>query len=151
MSIERKRSGIFCLHVQHPWSELLVSGRKSDEMRQTVLPKKHMNTKIYIAVSQKPNCATSGQIIGWVQFSGCLALDDKKQRADLTTEAWKKRHCVTKEEHIKCMLQKEQLFAWHVSASQALSTPIPHAHKQGAILFEELSVTECVAVLRSDV
>ena len=82
----------FVLEMQHPFSVLVVSGKKTIETRSYPLPDALLNVKIWIIESEKGRAGVSAlpstfplqettkvRQIGWVTFNKCIEYKSKEE------------------------------------------------------------------------
>ncbi len=120
------------INIQYPWSELLVTGKKTIETRSYPLPKKFIN--IELAIIETPGKEgkkfgiTKARIIGTIIFSG-----SKKYESKL---AWTKdynKHLVTETDPMYSFDSNKPKYGWIVESVTILKKPVAPPEIRGII------------------
>lgn len=111
------------VHIQWPWSRLLLSGEKTVETRGYPLPKKYWGAPIAIIETAGKNGKKragiqSAHIIGIVTFARSFQYPSEKEWA-----ADKKRHLVGQDDPNFGFSATKKKFAWEVQSIQPISPP----------------------------
>ncbi len=113
------------LVIKEPWIDLILSGKKTWEIRGT-----RTKTKTNVALIK----SGSGRIIGTCDIVGCLGpflLDDLK--------ASKQLHCVPDDQ--LQIVNYRKIYAWVISNARGLEDPIEYQHPSGAVIWVDLNET----------
>ncbi len=121
------------LHVQWPWSQLLLSGKKTIETRSYKLPKKYEGVELALIETPGPKGKRLGgivqaRIIGTITFSGCFQYESKR--------AWqgdRRSHCVDLSDPQYAWGSSAERWAWQVESLKKLKTPKPAPKKRGIV------------------
>lgn len=107
------------LVIRKPWIDLILSGKKTWEMRSAA-------TKIRgrIALIE----AGSGLIAGESVLTGCIALFDSCDYIE-----HQDKHCIT-----DLSLLEKWNCAWQLEGAKRYDEPIPYSHPMGAVIWVDL-------------
>lgn len=135
-----KSKGISGIHIQWPWSELIISGEKTIETRHYPLPKKHLGNELAIIETPGPNGKKGkgiqkSHIIGTVIFSECFAYTSEQQwRRDIG------KHLVRPDDQSFGYDSNRVKWAWVISEVKKLPKPKPPPKKRGIVFANECHV-----------
>lgn len=137
-----KHSPIPGINVQWPWSQLLLSGKKSIETRSYKIPEKYLN--VDLALIETPGRLgrlkennVSTQIVGIVRFSKCFRYESLEQWA-----ADKNKHLVPLDDHDFAFVEGEAKWAWMVSKIVRLERPAPAPVPRGIVFAKECKIRD---------
>lgn len=121
------------LNVQWPWSQLLLSGKKTIETRNYPIPAKHLG--VPIALIETPGkkgkavgAVSKSRIIGVVIFSECYKYADR--------DAWLKDfkgHRVAPDDSDFAFKDGMEKWAWVVKSVAKLNKPIAPPNPRGIV------------------
>lgn len=133
----RKIPGI---HVQWPWSRLIVSGAKSIETRGYPLLEKYEGVELAIIETAGPRGKkeagiSTARIIGTVKFNKSFKYTSKaKWDADLS------KHLVSSTDNKFGYGKRKETWGWVVSEVQEFQNPLPPPTKRGIVFALNCSV-----------
>ncbi len=120
------------LHVQWPWSEYLLNGRKTIETRSYQLPKKYYGQELALIETPGRDGKKAGikeaRIVGTIVFKGSFEYPTKA--------AWAKdnnKHLVVDGDPRFGWNEKKKRWAWEVQAIRRLKTPKACPKRRGII------------------
>ena len=122
------------LVISEPWYDLILSGKKSWEMRSRIT-----HYRGPLAVIRKG----SGMVGGIIDVVDCIP-----DQREAEYEASEPCHCIPPERHKQFAAQYP--VAWVITNARRLSKPVPYSHKKGAQSRVVLSVDETSAVRNHD-
>jgi len=121
------------IHIQWPWSQLILSGEKKVETRSYPLPKKYIGKTLAIIETPGPRGKSAAgivksRIIGVVEFSEAFRYQTKAQ--------WQKdreRHLVDHSDPQFAFSTTKPKWGWVVSKVRPLAKPMPPPKKRGIV------------------
>ncbi len=120
------------INIQFPWSELLVSGKKTVETRSYPLPKKFIDVELAIIETPgrlgKKNGIFKARIIGTIIFSSSKLYP--------TCASWladRKFHLVEKEDPMYGFSLLKPKYGWQVASVARLNSPALPPTSRGII------------------
>jgi hypothetical protein len=120
------------LHIQWPWSQLILSGKKTVETRGYPLPKKYIGQSLAIIETPGRNGAAAGlkksHIVGVIKFSESFQYQSKAQ--------WKNdavHHLVQEDDRQFAFSPDKVKWGWIVAEVKKLPQPLPPPRKRGII------------------
>ena len=128
------------INIQWPWSELLLSGKKSIETRSYALPKKFIGVELAVIETPGPRGKKEAgiekaRIVGTIVFSESFPYTSKSQ--------WKKdfgRHRVDVEDPQYSWEKRSAVFGWKVASVKRLKQPKPPPLKRGIVFAKDCQV-----------
>lgn len=133
---KRSLSGI---NIQYPWSELLVSGKKTIETRSYPLPEKFINVEL--AVIETPGKTgkkfgiAKARITGTIIFSG-----SKKYKSKSAWMKDYKKHLVTETDPMFTYSSNKPKYGWIVVSVSRLPVPVEPPKIRGIIFANDCRV-----------
>lgn len=122
------------LIIAEPWISLIISGKKTWEMRSEAT-----NYRGPLSVIRKG----SGTVVGVVDLIDCIPGQGEAEYG-----AAEALHCIPKAQHKDCAARWP--VAWVFANARSLVEPVPYKHKNGAQSRVVLSAEESMAVVNSD-
>ena len=120
------------VHIQWPWSQLILSGKKTVETRSYPLPKKYLGKALAVIETPGPRGAKAGveksRIIGIVCFSESFQYRTK--------EEWvrdRKRHLVEQNDPQFAFSHIKQKWGWVVSKVELIENPVAPPKRRGIV------------------
>lgn len=125
------------INIQWPWSELIVSGKKSVETRSYPIPAKYVGVELAIietpgANGKRAAGISTARIVGTVVFSSCYpyrSLSHWEREVDL--------HRVDKSDPHFAYTSGKPRWAWVVGRVDRITHPIKPPAKRGIIFAKE--------------
>lgn len=135
-----KRRSVPGIHVQYPWSQLILSGKKTVETRSYPLPLKYTNVELAIIETPGPdgrrNGITSAGIIGTVVFDSCFLYQSRSAWA-----ADKARHLVSHGDRQFAFAIEKPKYGWLVKTVKILPSILPPPKRRGIIFALKCDIT----------
>jgi len=116
-------NGADVLKVKEPWCSMILSGRKSKEIRGSVTKKRGW---IYISPSGFPN------IVGQAWLENCTRITNESEWLSQTPE-----HCVSGK-----ALPYKKTFAWHLKHAARFEVPVHHKAARGCVVWSHFESKE---------
>ena len=121
------------VNIQWPWSQLIVSGKKTVETRSYKLPSKYVGRKLAIIETPGPRGKaeagfSKARIVGTVVFSGSFRYS--------TRDSWMKdfsRHCVEVGDHLFAFDESQEKWGWVISEFEGFVESKPAPVKRGIV------------------
>ena len=117
------------VHIQYPWSQLLLSGEKTVETRKYPLPKKFEDVSLaIIETAGKSKPTFKARIVGIITFSNSIEYKN--------FEDWKldeKRHSVSVDNPIFAYKENVRKYGWVVKSVTKLKEPCLPPKKRGIV------------------
>jgi len=135
----KKSPGIPGINIQWPWSQLIISGKKTVETRGYPLPESKKNIPIALIETPGPTGKreagiSKARIIGVIEFTGCIAYSSlSKWRKDF------KQHRVPIDDPDYRLLPGKVRYGWVTKVIKNFSKPKEAPRKKGIVW-----VTSCV-------
>ncbi|KYG67621.1 hypothetical protein AZI85_17225 [Bdellovibrio bacteriovorus] len=128
------------INIQWPWSELLVSGKKTVETRSYPLPARLIDTELAIIETPGPNGKraagiTKARIIGTITFTRSYKYKTKTH--------WRseyEKHLVSPDDSLFGYRQEKEKYGWVVGMVEKLDNPAPAPSKRGIIFAKACKV-----------
>ncbi len=128
------------INIQWPWSELLLSGKKTVETRSYPLPERLKNIELAIIETPGPKGKKNAglnkaRIIGTIIFTDSYQY---KSRAH-----WIKEYALHRVEHDDrqfAFVSNKKKFAWTVGVVKRLISPVPPPAKRGIVLAKNCKI-----------
>lgn len=115
------------INIQYPWSQLLLSGKKTIETRLYPIPKKYTNVPLALIETPGKGGDFPARVVGIIRFERCYRYES--ERAFRSDES---RHLLKKGADFDWKTGREK-WAWHVVEVEPLSTAIPAPKHRGII------------------
>lgn len=120
------------LNVQYPYSELILTNKKTIETRTYPLPEAYRNVDIYLIETPGKKETFKAHIKGIVRFSDSFLYKSKKQfYSDLS------KHLV--DEHSVFAWKDQPKYGWIISHARSIE-PIPAPTKRGIIFTKQIEI-----------
>lgn len=129
------------LNVQYPWTELLLSGKKTVETRTYPIPSKYIGVELAIIETPSKGRADSNnpkeaRIVGTIVFGAPFKYESMK--------SWKadsKKHLVENEDlQFSWKERKGVVWGWPVQKITRLKTPRPRPDVRGIVFAKECNI-----------
>ena len=138
--MSRGRKRIAGVHIQWPWSRLILSGKKTVETRHYPLPLKHVGQPLAIIETPGPRGKreakiSKSMIVGVVVFSKCYAYRSRQH-----WESERKMHLVPNDDQQFGFRSEREKWAWRVESVEVLSVPRPAPAKRGIVFANNCKV-----------
>ena len=130
MPAHRKLSGI---NIQWPWTELLLSGRKTVETRSYPLPSKFKGVELAVIETPGPRGKRAAgiakaRVVGTIKFSGSYEYQNAKQWA-----SEHHLHLVEASDVQFGFAQNKKKWAWTVECTLKFDQPVKAPSKRGIV------------------
>lgn len=130
------------VHIQWPWSQLILSGKKVVETRGYPIPHKHLGKPLALIETAGPlgkarGGIKSASIIGIVVFSECYRYESRA--------AWlreRKKHRVPATDTQFGFDEHKQKWAWVVERVEILKEPKPAPKRRGIVFASACNVAD---------
>jgi hypothetical protein len=128
------------INIQWPWSEMIVSGKKTVETRSYKLPDKFIGKRLAVIETPGPRGKREAgiekaRIIGTVVFSGSFRYESKE---DWLGDCG--RHCVDAADRQFGFSQSKEKWGWTVAEASSFGEPMPAPVKRGIVFATLCSV-----------
>ena len=127
------------LNIQYPWSQLIVTGKKTVETRAYPIPLHLLNRELALIETPgrmgKKHGISSARIIAIITFSNCFQYGSKEQ--------WlndKHRHRVALDDSQYTYTTKGSRWGWEISKVSPLQKPQEGPKRKGIVFTRECSV-----------
>lgn len=115
------------INIQYPWSQLLLSGKKTVETRFYPIPKKYTNVPLALIETPGKSGNFQARVVGIIRFERCYKYES--ERAFRSDES---RHLLKNGADFDWETGKEK-WAWCVLEVKSLPTAIPAPKRRGII------------------
>lgn len=112
------------INIQFPISELILTGQKVVETRTYPIPKKYLNTEIFMIETPGKTGRFKARVVGILKFTKCIKYIDKE---DFYLDMDK--HCVTP--NSQWAWQDKPKFGWCLTVVDVFDQKISYPHKKG--------------------
>ncbi len=130
------------INIQHPWTEFLLSGKKTIETRTYPIPKKYIGVEMAIIetpakskviMKDSPSVA---RIVGTIIFGTPIKYENARSwRSDSS------KHLVTEKDMQFSWKQREgDVWGWPVIKVTRLSTPLPKPSTRGIVFAKNCKI-----------
>jgi hypothetical protein len=137
----KKILSISGINIQYPWSELLVTKKKTIETRGYCLPSKYINQPLAIIETPgktgKANGVNKARIVGVITFSESIEYFTKKQWL-----ADQRRHLVAEDDPLFRFKAGTKKWGWIVEKVQRLRVPTNPPTSRGIVFAKNCEVRE---------
>ncbi len=117
------------VNIQYPWSQLLLSGKKTVETRRYPLPLKYMGRPLaVIETSGKAKPAFRARVIGVIVFSHSIEYQSYEE-----WDSDRGRHQVSSDDPTYKFKRGEKKFGWVVKHVTKLESACPAPAKRGIV------------------
>jgi hypothetical protein len=120
------------INIQHPWSKLLLVGKKTVETRGYPLPEKFRGMELAIIETPGPDGKSAGisssRVVGIVVFAGSFRYETEKE--------WlsdRVRHLVPPDHPIFAFHPRKAKYGWIVASVQAFEIPFEPPRRRGRV------------------
>jgi len=106
------------INIQHPWSDLIITGKKTIETRNYPIPKHYLNVDMALIQTPGDQKNILPAIIGIIRFTGCKQYKSKQE--------WQRdqnKHLVTKTDKTYAYKGDVSKWAWTVKVISAFDSP----------------------------
>jgi len=127
------------LNIQWPWSELLLSGKKTVETRSYAIPEKYLQRKLAIIETPGPRGKrdagiVEARVIGTITFSRCFRYASEREWLNDF-----ERHSVSPSDSIFAYTPGKEKWGWLVVDCERFEQPMPAPKRRGIVF-----ATECI-------
>lgn len=128
------------LHVQWPWSRLLIQGKKIVETRHYPLPEKYIGVELAVIETpglrgKKEAGINQARIIGTIIFSGSFQYRNKSSWLKDNT-----RHLVEPSDPLYGYKPNKVKWGWEVASVNELSEYLPPPKRRGIVFANGCSI-----------
>lgn len=134
MSSRNKSRVLPGLNVQHPWAELLISGKKTVETRTYPIPEKYCEREIYVVETGGDDSSVSAKVVGIIRFGRSFRYQSEKEFYRDSV-----RHLVDQNSKFAWDSEKDK-WGWPVLSVTRLKTPMPAPKGRGIVWSSRLSI-----------
>lgn len=119
------------IHIQWPWSQLILSGQKTVETRSYPIPIKYIGQELAIIETPGPKGMKEGKIessriVGTIVFDSCYKYENKKQWSNELN-----KHLVKDDDPQFSFSSKKEKWAWRIKSIKVLAKPVTPPSKRG--------------------
>ncbi len=130
------------INVQWPWSELLISGKKTVETRTYPLPEKYIGVELALietpgSKGKKEAGIKKARVIGTITFGEAF-----KYRTESEWKGDEQRHLVdTSDPQFSWKKRKQNVWGWTVIRFKRFKRAIPAPNKRGIVFATSCKVS----------
>jgi hypothetical protein len=135
-----KRNLLPGLHVQWPWSELLLSGKKTVETRSYSIPKKYLGMPLALIETPGPDGRRLGKV-PHARIIGTIVFSESFKYA--TREEWLKdqsRHQVDPADRRFSFSENKEKWGWVVARVSKLKVPQAPPKVRGIVFVQNCQI-----------
>lgn len=135
-----KSKSIPGIHIQWPWSQMILNGKKVVETRSYPIPEKYLGNPLAIIETpgkrgKREGGVTKSQIVGIVIFEKCYKYETKNQWAKEF-----KKHLVTINDPNFAFHPEKAKWGWKIMKVLRLKTPTEPPAKRGITFVADCEV-----------
>jgi len=127
------------INIQWPWSELILSGKKTVETRSYPIPDKHLGVPLAVIETPGPNRRSAG--FTKARMAGVIVFDKSFQYLDY--DSWHRdfdRHLVYSKDPLYGFDEKKQKWGWRISSVLKFHHHLAAPEKKGIVFARECRV-----------